>query len=185
MAAETRQRIVAAGVELLHSSDVRDWDALSIRAVADRAGVHERTIYRHFNNERGLRDAVMAALEEQAGVVLDGMQLEDVPKMTARIFEHVASFPLAPRPTLDPTLHDASSRLHTALLDAVAARTPDWSAEERTMAAGMLDVLWSVSVYERLVREWDLDADAAIQAVAWVMEAVEQAIGDGRAPSRK
>ena len=35
-AAETRERIVAAGSELLHGSSVRDWHGLTIRAVAER-----------------------------------------------------------------------------------------------------------------------------------------------------
>ena len=58
-AGETCDRIVAAGSDLLRGSPIRDWRALTIRAVAERAGVNERTVYRHFVNEQGLRDAVM------------------------------------------------------------------------------------------------------------------------------
>jgi AcrR family transcriptional regulator len=43
-AAETRERILDAGAELLHRSTVRDWKKLTVRAVAERAGVNERTI---------------------------------------------------------------------------------------------------------------------------------------------
>ena len=46
------------GSELLHRTSVRDWKKLTVRAVADRAGVNERTVYRYFGSERGLRDAV-------------------------------------------------------------------------------------------------------------------------------
>ncbi len=92
-AAETRARIIAAGSELLHGSSVRDWRGLTIRAVADRAGVNERTVYRHFTNEQGLRDAVMRQFEDEAGIDLRGMQLEDVADVTARIFAHVSSYP--------------------------------------------------------------------------------------------
>ena len=73
-AAETRGRIIAAGSELLHGSSVRDWHGLTIRAVAERAGVNERTVYRHFANERALRDAVIHRLEQHAGVDLAQMQ---------------------------------------------------------------------------------------------------------------
>src|SRR5580698_7026905 len=89
-AAETRERIIAAGSELLHGSSVRDWRGLTIRAVADRAGVNERTVYRHFTNEQGLRDAVMQQFEDDAGIDLRGMQLEDVADVMARIFAHVS-----------------------------------------------------------------------------------------------
>lgn len=184
-AAETRRRIVEAGVELLHGTDVRNWGALTIRAVAKRAGVNERTVYRHFDNERGLRDAVMGGMEARAGVVLDGMRLEDVTKMATRIFEHVASFPLGPGRDLDPTLSDANERQHAALLEAVRNSTHDgkWSDEDRTMVAGMLDVLWSLGSYERLVRDWHLEPEKAIATISWVIQMVERAVLEGRAPS--
>ena len=107
---------------LLRGSSVRDWQGLTIRAVAEEAGVNERTVYRHFANEQGLHDAVMHRLEEEAGIDLHGMQLEDVADVTARIFDHVATFPPDARPPLDPTLLEAKRRQHEALLAAVAAR---------------------------------------------------------------
>jgi AcrR family transcriptional regulator len=184
-AAETHRRIVHAGVELLHGTHVRNWDALTIRAVAQRAGVNERTVYRHFGNERGLRDAVMGGMEAQAGVVLDGMRLEDVTKMATRIFEHVSSFPLGPGRSLDPTLSDANERQHVALREAVAAETADseWSDDDRTMVAGVLDVLWSLGSYERLVRDWQLDPEKAITALSWVLQMVQTTVAEGRTPS--
>jgi AcrR family transcriptional regulator len=182
-AAETRRAIVLAGSQLLHASNVRDWGDLTVRAVAERAGVNERTVYRHFANERGLRDAVMRQLEEDAGIELEGMRLEDVSGAAARIFEHVASFPLEPRPLLEPMLADANRRQHRALLDAVAERAPSWSEEEITMAAGMLDVLWSVGGYERLVRDWRLEPHHAIQSIVWAIGMVESAVRQGRSPT--
>lgn len=175
-AAETRERIVAAGSEILHGSTVRDWEGLTIRAVAERAGVNERTVYRHFTNERGLRDAVMRRLEEEAGIDLASMGLADVPDVTARIFEHVTSFHVEPRPELDSTLSEAKQRQHRALLDAIAEHTDAWSPDERVMAAAILDVLWSVATYERLVRDWDLDTDQAVRAVSWVIAMIDAAV---------
>src|SRR5438552_1120883 len=86
-AAETRDRIVSAGCDLLAASSIRDWRALTIRAVAERAGVNERTVYRHFVNERGLRDAVMHRLEQSVGIDLDTLALDDVAEVTARMFQ--------------------------------------------------------------------------------------------------
>lgn len=182
-AAETRRRIVAAGSELLRTSDVRDWGGLTVRAVAERTGVHERTVYRHFGNERGLRDAVMRQAQEDAGIVLEGMDLSDVGDVARRIFEHVSAFPLAPRPTLDPTLSDASQRQHQALLDAVAGEAATLPAEERTMVAGLLDVLWSVASYERLAHDWQLGRDQAITAIEWAIGMVVAAVRQGAGPS--
>lgn len=172
---------------MLHSTDVRNWDVLSIRAVAKGAGVNERTVYRHFGNERGLHDSVMGGLEEQAGVVLEGMRLEDVSKVTARIFEQLSAHPLGPTQILDPTLSEAGQRVHTALLEAVSASTSDeeWTTEDRTMVAGMLDLLWSLAAYERLVRDWQLRPDQASTAVKWVIQMVESAVLQNQPPSQQ
>ena len=175
-AAETRARIVAAGSELLHGSSVRDWHGLTMRAVAEKAGVNERTVYRHFVNEQGLRDAVMHEFEEEAGIDLRGMQLEDVADVTARIFAHVSSYPPDARQPLDPTLLDAKQRQHAALLTAVSARAGTWSDGDRRMAAAVLDVLWSVASYERMVVDWQMDPAEATRGISWVMGLVRQAV---------
>ena len=109
-AAQTREAIVAAGLELAHECPVWDWRGLTIRAAAERAGVSERTVYRHFPSEREFHDAVMRGLEGQAGVTLEGMRLADVADATARVFAHVASFPMVVRTPLDPTLSAADKR---------------------------------------------------------------------------
>ena len=181
-AAETRERILDAGSELIHRTSVRDWKKLTIRAVAERAGVNERTVYRYFGNERGLRDAVLHRNEEEAGIDLEGMELEDVGTVASQIFDHVAQYPREPRPPLDPTLTAAKDRQQQALLAAVTERAGSWSAEDRSTAAAALDALWSVATYERLVVDWGIDHDRAVEGITWVIALVEQAVRDGRGP---
>lgn len=175
-AAETRERIVDAGSALLRGSSVRDWQGLTIRAVAERAGVNERTVYRHFTNEQGLHDAVMHRLEAEAGIELQGMRLEDIADVTARIFEHIATFPTDTRPPLDPTLLEAKQRQHEALLSAVAAQSASWPAADRTVVAAIFDILWSVAGYERLVVDWEVDPADATRGICWVIGLLRQAI---------
>ncbi len=175
-AAETRARIIAAGSALLRGSSVRDWQGLTIRAVAEEAGVNERTVYRHFANEQGLHDAVMRRLEDEAGIELQGMQLEDIADVTARIFEHVATFPSDARPPLDPILMEAKRRQHAALLAAVAARTPPWSEADRAVVAAIFDILWSVASYERMVVDWALEPSDATRGITWVIGLLREAI---------
>ena len=153
-----------------------------MRAVAERAGVNERTVYRHFTNERGLRDAVMRRLEQQAGIDLEGLRLEDVPDVAARVISTIASHPLEPRPELDPTLREAGQREREALRQAVGEAARSWSDDERRVAAGMLDVLLGVATYQRLAGDWDLDPDQAIAGVTWVADLIATAVRDGRPP---
>jgi AcrR family transcriptional regulator len=155
---------------------------LTIRAAAERAGVNERTVYRHFVNEQGLRDAVMHRLEEEAGIDLATLRLEDVADVATRIFEHVSRYPREPRRPLDPTLTEAGQRQRKALLGAVKAPTPGWRVADRVAVAAIFDVLWSVASYERLVVDWRLDHEQAVRAITWVIGLVEEAIRKGRRP---
>ncbi len=181
-AAETKERILDAGSELIHRTSVRDWKRLTVRAVAERAGVNERTVYRYFGSERGLRDAVLHRNEQEAGIDLDGMQLEDIATVATQIFDHVAQYPREPRPPLDPTLVAAKDRQHDALLSAIATEAGRWPDGERTVAAAVFDMLWSVASYERLVVGWQIDHEQAVQGISWVIGLVEEAVRDGRGP---
>ena len=181
-AAETRERIVTAGAEILHGFPIWNWRALTVRAVAERAGVNERTVYRYFASERELRDAVMERLEDEAGVRLDGLRLDEVPALTTRILEYVSTFPLEARTARDATVAQANERQRRALLGAVAPFAAGWPEDDRLIAAAVLDVLWSVVSYERLVTDWDLEPEHAIRGVTWVLGLVEDAIRSGRRP---
>jgi AcrR family transcriptional regulator len=154
---------------------------LTVRAVAVRAGVSERTVYRHFGNERGLTDAVMHRLEQEAGIDLAGMGLEDIATVATRILDHVASYPMEPPPVLDATLVDANRRQKEALLDAVSA-VDTWPEGRRVLAAALFDVLWSVDAFERLVGDWRVDPAEAVRGLAWVIGLLEEAVRGGRGP---
>ena len=64
----------------------------------------------------------------------------------------------------------------------MAPTAAEWSEIDRTVAAGMLDVLWSVASYERLVADWQLDPEDAIRGVSWLIGLVQDAIHRGDRP---
>ncbi|WP_323132739.1 TetR/AcrR family transcriptional regulator [Frankia nepalensis] len=179
----TRQRIIEAGADLLHGFPIWNWSALTVPAVAARAGVAERTVYRHFQSERGLRDAVMVHLEHEANVTMDGLRLENVAEVASRILEHSSRFPLVPRTQRDPTVAATNAKQRHALLAAVEPHTGSWSRDDRTVAAAILDLLWSVVGYERLVSDWNLEPQDAIRGTAWAIRLIEEAIRSDRPPA--
>jgi AcrR family transcriptional regulator len=182
-AAETRARIVVAGSELVHEFDSWHWDALTFRAVAERAGVGERTVYRHFPTERHLHDAVMARLEEEAGVTYEGLDLAALPAITARVFSSRRSFAAREiEDASDPLFVEVDHRRRDALLHAVTQAAPQWTDAERTTIAALLDVVWSMPAYERLVGAWDFDGDDATHAITWLMSLLTNAIDDDTPP---
>ncbi|HEY7068773.1 MAG TPA: TetR/AcrR family transcriptional regulator [Acidimicrobiales bacterium] len=183
-AAETRERIVRAGSELVHGFAGWDWQGLTFRAVAERAGVGERTVYRHFPTERHLHDAVMQRLEEEAGITYEDVGLDSLAEVTERIFASLPSF--AVRASLaepaDPTFVAVDERRRTALLRAVRSAAPDWTDEQRATLAGLLDVLWNLPSYERLVGAWGLPPEEATRAITWLMAKLIRAVEDGEPP---
>ena len=183
-AAQTRERIIAAGSELVHAFDTWNWRDLTFRAVAERAGVGERTVYRHFPTERQLHDAVMQRLESEAGISYEDVDLDNLGEVTARVFGSLQRFSVresvdAPR---DPTFVSVDARRRDALIRAVAASAPGWSETEQRVTAGLLDVLWRLPSYERLVGVWGVDGADATNAVNWLMAKVIEAIEDDHPP---
>lgn len=186
-AVQTRTRILAAGAALARQSAGWDWPELTFRAVAGRAGVSERTVFRYFGTERDLHRAVMRQLEEEAGVEYEGLELSELGPMARRVFVAMSRFAVAGSPTtapsVDATLTEEDDRRRVALLAAVTRETEAWSESELRMATGILDVLWHGPAYDRLVHSWGLDADSAIAALEWALSLVVDAVQSGQRPS--
>jgi AcrR family transcriptional regulator len=183
-AAQTRERIIAAGSELVHAFDTWNWRELTFRSVAQRAGVGERTVYRHFPTERHLHDAVMQRLESEAGVSYQDVDLGNLGAVTGRVFASLQRFAVrdsvdTPR---DPTFVGVDVRRRDALLRAVTDAAPGWSVDEKRVTAGLLDVLWNLPSYERLVGVWGIDGATAADAVNWLMAKVIDAVEQGSPP---
>ncbi|MEO3757427.1 TetR/AcrR family transcriptional regulator [Mycobacterium sp. B14F4] len=177
-ATQTRERIVGAGSELVHEFDSWDWRALTFRAVAERAGVGERTVYRHFPTERHLHAAVMQQLEAEAGVSYEDVTLDNLGTVTARVFASLQRFSVRetfPTPT-DSAFVSSDERRREALLRAVDEAAPGLPEGRRRKVAALLDVLWSPASYERLVGVWGLDGEDATSAIDWAMTGVVRAL---------
>lgn len=183
-AAETRDRIVSAGSELAHEASSWDWRELTFRAVAERAGVGERTVYRHFPSERHLHDAVMERLHREAGVDYGSLRLGTIGSLTRRLFRSLERFQVGRtfvEPD-DPTFRAVDDERRLALLRAVGEAAPAWSRRQRETAAAALDVLWHLPSYERLVSAWDFDGARATSTVDWVIGLVVEAVERDQPP---
>ena len=178
---QTRDRIVDAGVEIVRGLASWDWTVVTFRAVAERAGVGERTVYRHFPTERDLRDAVMGRLAEAAGVDYDRVTLSSVAGVAGRVFRSLGSFAVpATPPPADPTFIAVDEQRRRALLRAVAAEASDLSERQQAALAATLDVLWSVASYERLVGAWGMDPEEAVDVIGSAIGAVTPRLAEPR-----
>ena len=182
--AETRERIVAAGADLVHSLPVWDWKSLTARAISERAEVSERTVHRYFPTERKLRDAVLQRLVEESGIQLDSLKLEDFGQITAGLLGYLSSFDASRSMANveDPSLLSADQMRCKALLRAVAEASPAWPRQDQEAAAALLDLSWSPPPYERLITAWDFDHARAVEAITWLIGLIEEAIRHGKRP---
>ena len=180
--AETRQRIIAAGVELIHEITNWDWKSLTFKAVGERAGISERTVYRHFSTERKLKDAIMQSLVDDSGVDLSGMKLKDFAGITETVYRFLANVASAEEEESDPTFASIDENRRNALLGAVSQAKPKWSEQEQENTAALLDILWNLPPYERLVKLWRFDTDRSVKIVTWLINLIEEAIQHDRRP---
>ncbi len=181
-AAETRERIVAAGSELVHGFEAWDFGQLTYRAVAEQAGGGERTVYRHFPTERLLHEAVMHRLHEEAGVDYGDVSIENVVEVTTRVLDSMGQYPTSPTgpQPADQVFAEVDIRRREALARVVAHLALD--EQQRGEVAALLDVLWNLPAFERLVVGWQLEPARASAALAWLVELVLRAARDGVAP---
>ncbi len=181
-AAKTRERIITAGSELVHSFPTWDWKNLTANAVSKRAGVSERTVHRHFSSERELRDAVLQALVAESGVDLGRISLEGFDDIVISMFSYLASFAAAPDITEDPSQTEVDAMRTRALADAVAAVTPGWSSREREPVAAVLDMLWQPATQDRLKLVWNQDAETFARTIRWFIALIRDALEQNRKP---
>lgn len=181
-AADTRDRILAAGAKIAHGLAAWDWRDLTFKAVGEKAGVSERTVHRHFSSERRLREAVLQRLVEESGVDLSRLELGDFADLAAHVYEYLLSFKAAPPNAIDPTFQALDQHRRAVLLGAVARSTQGWTPGDQEVAAATLDMLWNPSSYERLSTAWNFEADRATRAIRWVVGLVEAAIRTGQRP---
>lgn len=88
---ETRQRLLAAGAELIVE---RGWGAVTTRAVAERAGVNQALVHYHFGSIDTLRrEAVMAGLRpEIEGLVEELLDDRPLPESIHRVMHLIDRF---------------------------------------------------------------------------------------------
>jgi AcrR family transcriptional regulator len=183
-AADTCERILRAGVAIVEGLSDLDWSAMTFQAVAEGAGVSKRTVFRHFATERELHDAVMQRFQERAGVSYDEVALNDVAAVARRVFEALSAFGVSSwtvEPD-DPTFTAMDRARGDALRGAVATAAPDWSAQQQALVAGVLDVLWSPTAYERLVMHWGASSSDATAAIEWAIGLVVRSVESEHPP---
>lgn len=170
----TRERIVAAMADIL-AEDGRI-EAATNRAVAQRAGVTEVTVYRHFPSRELLLRGLWEHLNQRNGANV-GM-----PESEAEILDKVgplfATFDAAPAHITAAITTEHGREMRGSLnelrrhtfLDALAEATRDLSPEDKAKAAGVIQLLYSAYTWLSLREQWNVTGKAAAEAAGWAIE---------------
>jgi AcrR family transcriptional regulator len=172
--AQTRARIAGAAAELL--GEAASADAITFRAVAERAGVTEMTVYRHFPT----RDALMQGLWQQINARMSpGVGMPDT--IAALTSQHAALFEgfdqVAPQIMASVTTDQGremraslNERRRKAFRDIAREAAPALSPAECTRVAAVLQLLHSAHAWMSLREQWGLDGRESGAATRWALD---------------
>ncbi len=179
---ETRELIITSGVKLAHEFPAWDWKNLTFRAVGERAGISERTVYRYFSTEQALKDAVIQRLVKESGIKLDSLTLPEFTTTIKSLFRYMLSFSAKTKAPEDPSFSSVDQERRAALLRSVVEATPGWSEAQQRVVTASLDIFWQPSTYERLLNGWNFDSEQSLATLTWLIDLVETAVKEGRRP---
>lgn len=133
----TRRALLDAAVEQLQDGT---WAELTIRAVARRAGVAERTAFRHFSSREEFLDALAMEVSlrlELPALPASAQDLPDVPRGLYRAYEaHAALTRAALHSELFDRIRETTAQARwEAVKTLVDAFAPDRSERDRALAA--------------------------------------------------
>lgn len=157
-----RDRILEAALGLARERSGWSWADITFKTVAEAADVSERTVHRHFTTQRDLHDAMLLRINETAAISYQGLGLEDIPRVVDRLFTSLSTF----RPDLAGTTppSEAAVAMNRERMQALMS-----ASGGDTRLAALLDVLWSVEAFDRLVVIWRLSPQEAVDAVTWAL----------------
>jgi AcrR family transcriptional regulator len=172
---DTRARILTAARWIFERKGTR---GTTTREVADRAGVNEATLFRHFGSKRALLDAMResACGADEMRSVLDGLATDDLPAALLTIARHTASMMVEKRAMMCISLAEEAVgtddepawRGPSSVLDAVSAffgvqiAAGRMRGDSLTMARCFLGMLFSYVVGRKLWDRTDVIDDAVL-----------------------
>lgn len=181
-ARQTRALILDALIELVSAEGAAD---LSIRDLAARAGVSQRTVYRHFPDRYALLNACTDHVSQLANwrSTEDFSSLDDLADYIPQSFQVYEDNERATRAmvllNLDPArVAQLTLRNQEALAKRVAVELPHLDADERAEAVAVLHLLASSRTW---LRFRDQDGLAPGQAGRAAQQATRAVIADLRA----
>ena len=183
---ETRDAILVALFDLMKEAGAPD--EIGMEAIAQRAGVQRRTIFRHFASKDELLVAFWPWLNQRIGASIAPASPRDIadgPRQAFPLFdahEQVMRAALHSRTGREMRMGMVATRrknFAAALGPALASLPPDQARKVGALA----HLLYSASAWEVLKDYGGLDGAQAGETASWALELILSAIGPRETPA--
>lgn len=187
-ARQTRDTILDALTALLAD---RRADEITTREIAERAGVSQPTVYRHFPDRTALLEGITERINEFATESdHGGYALESIDEVGPRIewlFATSETIPVEMRAeallNADPRRFGDDTRRHSEeMLVLVAAEFPELRERQHVQLAGLLRCLGSSQSWLRMREEFGVPGVEAGPLMRWAIDTLIRAVRAGELP---
>ncbi|QDL94313.1 TetR/AcrR family transcriptional regulator (plasmid) [Paroceanicella profunda] len=178
----TREAILQALYELMNGAE--ETAEIGMDAIAERAGIRKRTIFRHFSTKEELFAAFWPWLNARIGASVSPRAPRDVidgPRQAFPLFEaHDAAMRAALHTRTGREMRMGTveaRRLHFA--NALAPVCASLAPEEARRVTALAHLLYSASAWEVLKDYGGLSGAQAGEAASWALEVILSAVTKG------
>jgi AcrR family transcriptional regulator len=177
-AADTRERILQATMHYLERGEIDD---LTLRQVADLAGVSAPTIYAHFPTMDDLIRAVFFWLRPRVGMDMPLPPLDQLASVPGTLFPLYAQHGnlirnLQHKAAWDrQRVADRDAR-HGAWIAAIGKELPKLDAQQLRRGALAVSAFWTPTVWRWLIEICGFSPQEAQQIAAWGVRALVEAL---------
>ncbi|MER7398397.1 helix-turn-helix domain-containing protein [Streptomyces sp. NPDC000151] len=170
-AAQTREAILKAFVECLADQPVEE---VSVSAVAERAGITDRTVYRHFPTRVDLQAAAGQWINDNVFRYVHPSSLDELPTVfreACRRFDRQPNLAYAIALSRLGRSVRAGFRQHVLAENStsLAEVAPSLPAGDRRRAEAVLAYLDNVLAWATMREELDMSGEEVADAVEWAM----------------
>ena len=183
----TRELILDALTELLAVHRV---DEVSTKQIAERAGVSQPTVYRHFPDRVALVEGLADRVDQMA-IAYRGSTppttVEEGAAWAEAAFkatdDHAIEATAEAVLNADPRRFSEASRRHTGEVNqAVARALPELDERGQRHFAALMRTLVSVQTWLRMREEFGMDGTESGQVVSWALRALLKEVRNGNLP---
>lgn len=177
-AARSRERIFMAAQTYLESHDI---ETLTLRQVAQLAGVSPPTVYAYFPSMDDLVAAFFHWMKERVGLdhPLPGVaELPDVPSRRFPLYEQHARLlcNLMNRPSWDRARLDDRTQRHGVWLEGLRADMPGTSDTALRLGARAIFAFWSPTLWRWMKETCGFTPEESERVARWAVQALADAL---------